>query len=120
MIKSPLITIRNFVFSVVMSLFLICNSTYLFASELVEVQIAIENHKFYPQQIEVPAATKIKLIVCNNDKTLEEFESTDLKREKIIPANSCVNIILGPLKPGNYSFYGEFYHETAFGMIVVK
>jgi plastocyanin len=83
-----------------------------------EVEIIIKDHKFIPEAIEVPAGKKVKLIVHNQDETVEEFESTDLKREKIIPGNSKVKIVLAPLKPGEYKFFGDFYPETAQGTIV--
>lgn len=88
--------------------------------EILEFTIIIENHKFKPEIIEVPQGKKIRLIIKNNDPTIEEFESTDLKREKIVPGNSSVRIILAPLKPGKYHFVGEFHEDTAKGDIIVQ
>jgi plastocyanin len=88
------------------------------SSEEFEVEIAIKDHKFIPEVVEVPAGTRIKIIVHNQDDTVEEFESIDLKREKIIPGNSKVKIVLAPLKQGEYKFFGDFNQETAQGTIV--
>lgn len=85
-----------------------------------EVEISIENHKFEPAVIKIPEGKKIRLIVHNKDKTVEEFESFDLKREKIIPGGSSIKIILARLKPGEYRFFGEFHEETAQGRIIVE
>lgn len=87
---------------------------------LLVFEIAIKNHRFVPDVIEAPAGRKIKLIVHNQDKTIEEFESHDLKREKIVPGGRKINVILAPLKPGKYHFFGEFHEETANGYLIIK
>ena len=63
---------------------------------------------------------KVRLLVKNLDATPEEFESHDLKREKVIPGKSEATIIIGPLKPGTYKFVGEFHESTAKGSIIAK
>ena len=85
-----------------------------------EFALAIENHKFTPDRIEVPAGKKVKLLVENKDATPEEFESSALKIEKVIPGKSKATIFVGPLKPGEYKFVGEFNEKTAKGVIVAK
>ena len=85
-----------------------------------EYEIIIKNHQFIPQNLDVPANKKIKLTVCNQDNEVEEFESFDLRREKIVPANDCVKINLGSLEPGEYKIFGDFHSSTAFGSIIVK
>lgn len=85
-----------------------------------EVDLIIKDHKFEPEILELPAGKKIRITVYNKDNTIEEFESFDLKREKIVLANSKARVILAPLKPGEYKFFGEFHEETAQGKIIVK
>ena len=85
----------------------------------VEAELIIKDHKFEPEILELPAGEKIRLTVYNKDSTIEEFESLDLKREKIILGNSKARIILAPLKPGEYKFFGEFHEDTAQGKIIV-
>ncbi|MGI9130677.1 MAG: cupredoxin domain-containing protein, partial [Candidatus Methylopumilus sp.] len=82
--------------------------------------LVIENHQMKPSTIEIPADKKIKLIMTNKDNTPEEFESYDLAREKIIPANSTTELYIGPLKPGRYEFHGELNPKTAKGEVIVK
>jgi plastocyanin len=82
--------------------------------------LVIKDHLFTPSTLEVPAGKKIALVVKNEDKTPEEFESDDLRREKIIPAGKEITITVGPLKPGTYRFKGEFHAKTAQGILVVK
>jgi plastocyanin len=90
------------------------------AADAPKFNIAIENHKFTPDRIEVPAGQKVQLVVENKDATPEEFESHPLKVEKVIPGKSKATINIGPLKPGEYKFVGEFNEKTAKGVIVAK
>ena len=83
-------------------------------------EIEIKNHLFYPAEIEIPAGTKIKLRIKNLDSTPEEFESYEFNREKVISGHSKATIFIGPLAPGRYPFFGEFYPKTAQGFLVVK
>lgn len=84
------------------------------------IELEIRDHLFYPAEFTVPADTKIKLLIHNMDPTPEEFESYELNREKVIPGNRRAVIFIGPLKPGTYPFFGEFYPKTAQGKILVQ
>jgi hypothetical protein len=90
------------------------------ASRADDPLLTIRNHRFEPARIEVPAGTKFKLMVKNADSTAEEFESTSLNREKLVPPGQTVTIFLGPLSPGEYKFIGEFHQDTAQGILVAK
>jgi len=91
-----------------------------FAQAQPELGLVIKGHRFSPDRIEVPAGKKVKLVVDNQDATPEEFESEQLKVEKVIPGNSKATIYVGPLKAGEYKFVGEFNEKTAKGVIVAK
>ena len=99
---------------------LISASLGAFAAGEPEFAISIENHKFAPDRIEVPAGKKVKLVVENKDATPEEFESHSMKIEKVIPGKTKATIFVGPLKAGEYKFVGEFNEKTAKGVIVAK
>jgi len=85
-----------------------------------QAQLVIKNHQFTPAELKVPAGQRVKLLVHNQDLTPEEFESHDLNREKVIPAGSTATIFIGPLKPGRYSFIGEFHPDSAQGLVVAE
>lgn len=82
--------------------------------------VVLKDHVFMPAEIKIPANQKVTLIVDNQDATPEEFESKQLKREKIIAGNSKGKIAIGPLSIGEYSFVGEFHEEQAKGKIIVE
>jgi plastocyanin len=91
-----------------------------FAAGEPEFALSIENHKFSPDRIEVPAGKKLKLIVDNKDATPAEFESDTLKVEKVIKGKAKATILVGPLKAGEYKFVDEYNEKTAKGVLVAK
>ncbi|PHS69041.1 MAG: hypothetical protein COB23_07970 [Methylophaga sp.] len=108
-----MIKVPYFSFALMMTI-----SIPLVAAPIIEIEI--RDHLFYPSEIEIPANTKVKLIIINQDATAEEFESYELNREKVIPGNSKGIIFIGPLPAGDYPFFGEFFPKTAQGKVIVK
>lgn len=90
------------------------------AAATAEIEVVIRGHLFFPSTIEVPAGEKVKLLIDNQDDTPEEFESYELNREKVIPGKSKSVIFIGPLQPGEYPFFGEFYPKTAQGRVIAR
>ena len=90
------------------------------AADLAQFTLTLRNHVFVPAQLVVPANTKFKLVVVNEDPTPEEFESHELNREKIVTGKGRIVVFLGPLKPGTYPYFGEFNMATAKGTIVAR
>jgi hypothetical protein len=85
-----------------------------------EYALVIQDHRFDPTELTVPAGQKIRLVIENRDPTPEEFESYELNREKIVPGNGRIVVFVGPLKPGKYEFFGEFNMATARGWLVAE
>ena len=50
-----------------------------------EFPVTIEKNRFQPDEIRVKAGTPFVLVVTNKDTTPEEFESKELRIEKVIP-----------------------------------
>src|SRR5262245_16005724 len=82
--------------------------------------ITIKNHRFTPAEIKVPANKRVQLTVVNDDPTPEEFESREMKVEKVIPGKSKGVVRIGPLQPGRYPFFGEFNEATAKGVVIAE
>ena len=85
-----------------------------------EATLVIKGHRFEPTELKIPAGQRVKLTVHNQDATPEEFESRDLKREKVIPAGAKATIFIGPLKSGRYAFSGEYNEATAKGVVIAE
>ena len=95
---------------------IVFSSTCALANDYV---LTLKDHQFTPQPLVLPANQKIKLIVKNQQSTPAEFESAELNREKVVQPNSEITVILGPLDPGTYGYFDDFYHEAT-GKITVK
>lgn len=95
-------------------------SLFSVASHAEDYVITVKDNKFSPQELVIPADQKVKITVKNLDSTPVEFESKDLKREKVVKANNEIVISVGPLKAGSYGYVDEFHEDTTKGTIVVK
>lgn len=101
-------------------------STWLFGGGVLlahaqaEIALTVENHRFQPEEIRVKAGAPFVLVITNKDKGPEEFESHDLRIEKVIPAGKTVRLKMPALKPGTYGFVGEYHEQTAKGRIVAE
>ncbi|MCG5240826.1 cupredoxin domain-containing protein [Azospirillum doebereinerae] len=84
------------------------------------ITIVIKDHKFEPAEVKVPANKRVTLLVDNQDVTSEEFESAELKVEKIVGGRKQMKVAIGPLKPGKYPFFGEFHEATAQGVVLAE
>ncbi|HEY6023632.1 MAG TPA: cupredoxin domain-containing protein [Pseudolabrys sp.] len=82
--------------------------------------VTIKDHRFTPAEIKVPANQRVTITVVNNDATPEEFESGQMKVEKVIAGKSKGTVRIGPLKPGRYPFIGEYNEATAKGVVVAE
>ena len=90
------------------------------AADPPDIPLTIENNRFQPDEIKVKAGEGFVLVITNKDKKAEEFESRDLRIEKVIPAGKTVRLKMPALKAGTYSFVGEYNEKTAKGKIVAE
>ena len=82
--------------------------------------LSLKDHHFTPSEITIPANTRVRFVVKNEDKTPAEFESDDFKAEKVIPGGGEATILIGPLKPGTYEFHDEYHEEASKARLIVK
>ncbi|HEX7370816.1 MAG TPA: cupredoxin domain-containing protein [Rhodanobacteraceae bacterium] len=90
-----------------------------YAEAMPEYHLTLQDHKFQPATLKVPANTKFKVLVTNRNPTPSEFESSDFNREKIVLPNSTITVFIGPLDKGTYKFFDDFDHATT-GVLVVE
>jgi plastocyanin len=93
---------------------------FCFADSQEPYTIVIKDHLFSPVSLTIPAGQKIRLNVENHDPTVEEFESYDLNREKVVSGNKKIIVFIGPLKQGTYKYFGDFHQKTAQGIIIAQ
>lgn len=84
-----------------------------------EYHLTLQNNRFEPATLKVPAGTKFKVLVTNRNSMPSEFESADFNREKIVLPNSTITVFVGPLDKGTYKFFDDFHQATA-GVLIVE
>jgi hypothetical protein len=84
------------------------------------VELTLDGHKFAPADFTAPANQRFQIKVTNRDDTPAEFESHDLKVEKIVVPGGAVTVWAGPLKPGTYQFFDDYHPDQASGTVTVK
>ncbi len=85
-----------------------------------EIPLSIEGNRFNPPEVTVPAGAPFVLVIVNRDQAAEEFESHDLRVEKVVPAGKTIRVRVRALKKGTYTFFGDFHPNTARGRIVAE
>ena len=89
------------------------------AQQATEVQLTYSKGQFQPSQVRAPADKPVTFRVKNLDAKAMEFESTSLRVEKVVAANSEGIINVRALKPGRYEFYDDF-NDKARGALTVQ
>ena len=84
-----------------------------------EFPLTIEKNQFQPSEVKVKANTPFVLVITNKNPKAAEFESKDLRVEKVVPAGKTVNVRIRALKPGTYAFFDDFNQATT-GKIVAE
>ncbi len=89
------------------------------AADPPEISLTIEKGKFQPDEVKVKANTPFVLVITNTGDKAAEFESKDLRTEKVVPAGKTVKVRIRALKPGTYPFVDDFNKQTT-GRIVAE
>jgi Cupredoxin-like domain len=81
------------------------------------VLLRLKDHRFAPSDVTVTAGERFRIEVENQDDTPAEFESSDLRVEKIIVPGGKISVMAGPLKPGTYKFFDDYHPDVASGVM---
>ncbi len=90
------------------------------AEELPVYRLIARDGGFEPKTIEVAAGKRFKIEISNEGKGPIEFESRELKQEKVLAAGAKSYVVINGLKPGTYAFFDDFHPDAAKGQIVAK
>jgi hypothetical protein len=90
------------------------------AADLPTFKLDMADGKLNPTRIEVPAGKRIKIAITNSGKGAAEFESLQLRKEKVLAPGGNSFVVIAPLSPGEYKFFDDFHQATAQGTIVAK
>lgn len=82
--------------------------------------IEFNDGKMTPLKLDVPAKTRFKINLTNKGKTPAEFESSELRLEKVLAAGSSSVLVIRTLDPGEYTFFDDFHPEAPRATLVAK
>ena len=88
------------------------------SSEEKTYTLSIKDHRFTPSEIQVEPGESFWLEIKNEDVTTEEFESSSLNLEKIIPPRRTVKIRVKNIKEGAHDIFGEFHKDSCKGSLL--
>jgi len=83
---------------------LMMSAAFALAADLLTFKLEMQDGKFIPARIEVPAGQRIKIEIHNIGKSAAEFESVELRKEKVLAPGAQSFVVLAPLRPGEYKF----------------
>lgn len=90
------------------------------AGDLPTYTVVARDGRLTPNTLNVPAGVRFKIVVRNAGSGPMEFESLQLRKEKVLAPGAQSFVVVAPLKPGEYDFFDEFHPGTSRGRIVVK
>lgn len=84
------------------------------------IELSVQDHKFTPAPLSIPADTKVKITLHNLDSTTAEFISDDFKGGKLVTGGKTASFFIGPLKSGTYEFHDEYHEASSTTQLIVK
>jgi hypothetical protein len=73
-----------------------------------------------PQTLEVPAGRPFKLELRNTGASPVEFESLELRKEKVLGPGVTSFIVIRRLAPGEYRFFDDFHLDAAPALLIAR
>jgi hypothetical protein len=84
---------------------------------ILPLTLILKDHHFIPDHVTVPAGQRFPIELTNQDDTTDEFESYDMKFEKIVVPGGTIHVFAGPLHPGTYKFFDDYHPDLANGFV---
>jgi hypothetical protein len=83
-------------------------------------RIEFNDGKVTPQRLEVPANRRLVLELVNKGQSPAEFESRELRKEKVLAPGAESSLVIRSLDPGEYDFFDDFHPAAAPAVLVAK
>lgn len=89
-------------------------------ADLPTYTVVAKDGRLAPATLSVPAGVRFKIVIRNEGREPIEFESMQLRKEKVLAPGAQSFVVIAPLKPGKYDFFDEFHPDTSKGRIVAQ
>jgi hypothetical protein len=81
--------------------------------------IEMKDGHLIPAELVVPEKTRFRLVIRNLGKKPAEFESNQLRQEKVLFMGAETSVVIIPLDSGTYDYFDDFAPAMK-GKIIVK
>jgi hypothetical protein len=88
------------------------------AEDLATYAITLQNHRFTPAEIHVPAGKPFIVVVTNANGDDDEFEMLFPALEKTLQPGQQGKVRIRPLAPGRFPFFGDADPDNEQGVFV--
>ena len=89
------------------------------AASLPTYALSLKDKTFTPAALAVPAGQRFRITLTNVNATAAEFESYDMKFEKIVVPAGSATVFAGPLRAGTYKVFDDYQPDAA-GIVTAK
>ena len=83
-------------------------------------RIEMNDGAITPRQLEVPANRPFKLEIHNIGTTPVEFESLELRKEKVLGPKVKSFMVIRRVAPGEYKFFDDFHPNSPHAVLISK
>jgi hypothetical protein len=90
------------------------------AADPVTYEITLKDQAFTPAELKVPAGTAFIIKLKNENDAPAEFESKDMKFEKVVAGRAEIVVKVKALPKGTFKFVDEYHEDTALGTVVAE
>jgi hypothetical protein len=73
-----------------------------------------------PSRLEVPANKRFVLELHNLGQTPAEFESRELRKEKVLAPGVTSRLVIRTLEAGQYDFFDDFHPNAPAAVLIAK
>jgi hypothetical protein len=90
------------------------------ADDMPTYRLTAREGRFEPVELVVPQGVKFRLEITNAGRDPVEFESLELRKEKVLAPGVTSSLVFRPLDAGRYRFFDDFHQTTGQGAIVAR
>jgi len=83
-------------------------------------RIEFKDGAISPLRLEVPANTRVRFELINLGDMPAEFESLELRKERVVAPHSEAVMVIRTLDPGQYPFFDDFHPGAGSAVLVAK
>ncbi|MBI5120272.1 MAG: cupredoxin domain-containing protein [Rhodospirillales bacterium] len=103
-----------------LSLVLSCLAGAAVAEDMPIFKLDMKDGVMTPLKVEAAAGKPFKIEITNSGKSPVEFESLELRKEKVLAPGGSGSVVFRKLSPGTYVFFDEFHPDSPKGTLEVK